>query len=329
MRSNFARARKQYQQHFSKKLLFVPRHKLLQDIQGAYVNTPCYQGSNEILYNFLLKHVWDDKTKNTPYSKWGDKISKRITHPSLRQEVNVNLAGLYDYKLHYMEGPVLPSSARVERYFSQLPYYYSRPSYPKLTTEGLAKLKDDVAMLINDIKPLIFHLSCKVTDIMRMSVTPHYSSCMRLPSEDDNQGGAYYKQIAYEVANPYVAIVFVRDKAGHFKGRILLRMLRILKTGEFVLGLQRQYGCLSQKVVAKALWDEYKLKCYDIYGGSEEKLTTFPIYGPARLKIYSDQNVYPQNKQGYCVSNYIYDSDNRKGGLRHEYNATLIKINEN
>src|ERR1700742_3889186 len=101
MRSNFAKARKQWS--ISKKFKFAPRHKLLRSFEGSYETSEHYVGDDKDMYKFINTNLWDEKTKHTKYSKFGDKLTRRITHPSLREKITIAFSSHVYFP---MEGPI-------------------------------------------------------------------------------------------------------------------------------------------------------------------------------------------------------------------------------
>lgn len=116
-----------------------------------------------------------------------------------------------------------------------------------------------------------FELSCRYKDLLRMADTKHYASCLA-------QWRGIQK-LRY-LANPDVAIVFIRDSKGDFVARCLVRLLKT-ESGELVLGLNRMYGNgLSHEQIAHALRN--RIKVYDLgsikyYGGFDAKVPLTPV----------------------------------------------------
>ena len=114
--------------------------------------------------------------------------------------------------------------------------------------------KNLVARFMERFKKGEFVFSCDSKDIVRMSSTKHFTSCMNI----DNGGKNI--QLMIELNNPNIAICYIKDKAGFYIGRCLVRSL-ISKFGENVVGLQPIYGnILTHKIIANAL--KNKVKCF-------------------------------------------------------------------
>src|ERR1039458_9955672 len=103
---------------------------------------------------------------------------------------------------------------------------------PALIAEGFGA--DRVAKFVEELGERELVFSVRANDILRMSLTPHFSSCM------DLRYGSKRIQAVIDVGNADIAIIFLKDKAGHFTSRCLVRLLEL--GGELVLGLQKIYG---------------------------------------------------------------------------------------
>ena len=125
---------------------------------------------------------------------------------------------------------------------------------PALLSKGFGA--DRVAKFVEELGERELVFSVRANDILRMSLTPHFTSCM------DLRHGGKRIQAVIDVGNADIAIIFLKDKAGHFTSRCLVRLLKL--GGELVLGLQKIYGDgrLTTAMVKSAL--SHRIGVYNI-----------------------------------------------------------------
>lgn len=132
----------------------------------------------------------------------------------------------------------------------------NNPDPKKLSfSKALLKLgvpSNYISLILNDVcnKGSELRISTRFKDILRMSASPHYISCLR-------EGGGSEESRLFHLLNPNIAIAYVPDKAGHMLFRAILHAVdfngpRVMidnPYGErfFVRALEKELGNLIHR----------------------------------------------------------------------------------
>lgn len=131
----------------------------------------------------------------------------------------------------------LPNGRRLSQYLMQLKYW-AEPA---------------VAKFIENIQEKDYHITCRASDIARMSMSKHYSSCRKL------DGGAENDDIKGFLESDSVAIIVVKDRGGEFLGRQILRYHEKWKKGyghksiDNVITIHKAYGNIAHRASLAAV----------------------------------------------------------------------------
>ncbi len=120
-----------------------------------------------------------------------------------------------------------------------------------------------------------FEITCKFNDIIRMSESKHFDSCLRIGSGHENE-----TQILYNLWDKHIALIVMRDSKGDFVYR---RLIGVGDCTPFdntpILRINRKYGNgPSYDIIRKAIQNKHK-----------ELRTQFTC---ARSGFSSDQFIY-------------------------------------
>jgi hypothetical protein len=126
---------------------------------------------------------------------------------------------------------------------------YKESKSPMKATRWLLKNKlinEREAVFLGEFLKLgiTFKLSCRHNDLVRCRKSPHYNSCLRID-------GRHSRQVAINVQDKDLAVLFVPDKAGHMQYRALVRLV---STGKgFGLFVYHGYGNSDRNAIINAL----------------------------------------------------------------------------
>jgi hypothetical protein len=157
----------------------------------------------------------------------------------------------------------------------------SRLEFTRWCSRNTKLPTEEIALLGPSLKEITLVFSCKFNDIVRLAeYTPHYKSCFTT---------AYSLQIGRFLADPDIALMFVRDSAGHFKWRRIVRLVRNPISLRYGLIMYRSYGNACEDVINKYVEENF-----------------FPVAIPNSKGelLYS-----PTKHNNKCMYNMIYSDD--------------------
>lgn len=197
-------------------------------------------------------------------------ISVRKFEP--RHEVLRAIEGVYKVSDYYGDDQVLAGFVQ-DVFFKDLPIKKYLPNGRRLSQYLLQGSGVDsagaqfsptakewqarVAKFIEHIQEKEYHITCKGTDIARMSLSKHYSSCRNL------KNGDYSNQCLEFMSDPCVALIVVKDRGGDFLGRQIIKYLpeqkrwnyrkQIYDTRSCIISIHKAYGNIAPRASLAAV----------------------------------------------------------------------------
>lgn len=132
----------------------------------------------------------------------------------------------------------------------------SRLSFTKWLSRYSDLSNDIISQIGKSLKQYDVRLSCRHNDLMRVSDTKHYISCLR-------DGGMYAEQRLHFLADRDIAVCYIPDASGKFLWRSLVRL--VTYQGKFVLVLYKVYGNGPTEQIMKALRIATGLEVYPTF----------------------------------------------------------------
>jgi len=213
-----------------------------------------------------------------------------------RNPILRSLEGSYSISSYWGDDEELLNSAQT-LWDDKTRYTKYIPSGSKLS-KSLQNLRfslDRIAKFLENLGERRLIFSCKASDIARMSMSKHFTTCKNLSA------GCFKDDIPQHCADPNLAIIFVPDRGGQMMSRCLVKLLKD-KNGEDVLGLFRAYGngILSHQMIQEPL--KSKIKVFTLCGEGQESLFEFR---EVELRIdYEDSSIKrdPYNKRMFVYT---------------------------
>lgn len=142
-------------------------------------------------------------------------------------------------------------------------------------------------------KPSKVEITCDFDDILRMSETKHFRTCV------SNNGGSNIVQKLFFLMDPYVALIVIRDKNNEFQFMKLCYLLKNEK-GEtsFMLEDKRYGNGPSSDAIAQAIKKRTDMPVYIGHRGNTP-LFLFEPYSANHLKLARYHNSYDQTTKSF------------------------------
>jgi hypothetical protein len=155
---------------------------------------------------------------------------------------------------------------------------------------GKEKIDTEYNKIFQKEETIVFQMSCRYKDILRMSLGKHIVSCRNIFSGSEN-----WKTL--RLANdPITGICFVRDKHGDFIWRNIFRILHDKDNKPYLLFNNRSYGNEKYKIAL----DSAISKNPFIFGPKVVKHDAYRKHGSIILKRFDNDEICDYNDEIVC-----------------------------